>query len=61
MSKLCSEQESVCSGMGGRGLEDLLGVCGGLLPLYTACGSDRMCLSSDGLGVEGSGMQDREK
>lgn len=56
MSTLCSEQESVCSGMGGKGLEHRLGVCGGLLPL-----SDRMCLSSDGLGVEGSDMQERER
>lgn len=53
-----SVQVSICRGMGGRGLEHLPGVCGGLLPLYTE--SDGMWLSAAGFGVDCSVLQDRD-
>lgn len=45
-------------GRGGRGLEQRLGVWGGLLP---RCAWVRGDCSSDGLGSEGSGLEVRER
>lgn len=54
---------SVCGGIGGRGLEHLPGVCGGLLH---SCTDSRLnegttWSSSTGLWVEGSVLQDKTR
>lgn len=57
----CSGEMSVCKGMGGRGLEHLSGVCGGLLHTESLWNIGTTWSSSAGLGVEGSALQDRER
>lgn len=57
----CSGEMSVWGGMGGRGLEHLPGVCGGLLHSYTESlwNEGTTWSSSAGLGVDGSTLQYR--
>lgn len=49
--------------MGGKGLEHLPGVCGGLLHSYTESlwNEGTTWSSSAGLGVEGSALQDKDR
>lgn len=58
LSIACSWEISVRGGIGGRGLERLLGVCGGLFNSLNDSLISRS--SSAGLGMEGSLLEDRK-